>query len=175
MRNVSVFLCIAVGLIINSGWVSAQESGESQGQSGFWEISCNGGSFCARLDTISSLSQHEYVIDGAVKVYECTVGTTGGLIARFYFIEPVGASNSRLSTSESLQRLKDAANGVSQKAGMGDVESIVTKHYPDTTHAKTSEYRFKYKDTIGRIYAHAHRVWAEERGRGKGNKITIKE
>ena len=57
---------------------------------------------------------------------------------------------------------------------MGNVDSIVTKHYPDTTHAKTSEYRMSTKATISQIYDHVHRVWAEERGRGKQNKLIIR-
>ncbi len=145
------------------------------GIAGFWELETVGGRFVARIDHISSVSQHEYLIDGAVKVYECTVSVTGGLIGRFYFIEPVGASNSVISGSNTYDRLKEVANRVSNKAGTGDVEVIVTKNYPTTTHSKTSEYRFKSKDTITRIYDHAHRVVAEERGRGRGNKLTIRE
>ena len=153
----------------------SNNNGESPGIQGFWEIESPGGKFVARLDHITCVSQHEYLIDGTVKVYECTVDTSGGVTARFYFIEPVGAQSSVLSGSATYNRLKDVANRVTNKAGMGDAEHLVTKHYPDTTHAKTSEYRFKYKDTIGRIYKHIHRVWAEERGRGKANKITIVE
>ena len=175
MKILSFIFPAIVGFVFTTGHVLSQNSGESAGQSGFWELECSGGNFCARLDSISSLSRHEYVIDGAVKVYECTVGTSGGLVARFYYIEPIGAGISQISNSNTLQRFKDTANKVSNRAGTGDVETIVTKHYPDTTHAKTSEYRFKSRETIATIYAHAHRVWAEERGRGKGNKLTIEE
>ncbi len=147
--------------------------GEEDGIKGFWECETSGGRFVARLDQISSVSEHTYLIDGGVRVYECTVGTTGGIVARFYFIEPV-TDNSTLTTGKaSLDRLRSMANKVTNKTGQGDLDTIVTKHYPDTTHAKTVEYRLRYKDSIGKIYAHAHKIWAEERGRGQKNKIKI--
>jgi len=151
----------------------SQSSAEQDGIKGFWECVTSGGKFVARLDQITSLSEHTYLIDGGVRVYECTVGTDGGLIARFYYLEPV-TNNSPLTTGKAtLDRLKGLANQGTTRTGQGDVDTIVTKHYPDTTHAKTVEYRLKYKDTISRIYNHAHRVWAEERGRGQKNKLTV--
>lgn len=175
------FLILVIAVVGNSSGLQAQNntgqqtSGVSEGTPGFWEIDTPGGKFFSRIDHISSVSQHEYVIDGTVKVYECTISVTGGLIGRFYYIEPVGAGNSTISSSNTFNRAKDIANRVTNKGGMGDAEHIVTKHYPDTTHAKTSEYRFKYKDTIGRIYQHAHNAIVRDRGRGKENKITIRE
>ena len=156
--------------------VTAQDSqdGFQQGIKGFWEVITADGRFVARLDQISSVSQHEYVIDNAVRVYECTVDTVGGQTARFYFIEPVTASSSITSGSATMNRLKDVANKASNRLGTGDVDALVTKHYPDTTHAKTSEYRMKNKATIGQIYNHVHRVWARERGRGEENTLVIR-
>ncbi|MDF1813037.1 MAG: hypothetical protein P1V20_12510 [Verrucomicrobiales bacterium] len=175
MQKVSVFFLLFVGitLVQVSSYGQNTDNGESSGLNGFWEIETAGGRFVVRLDQISCVSQHEYLIDGSVKVYECTVATDGGQIGRFYYIEPVGGG--AVTGTNTYNRLKDISNKVTNRAGMGDAEHIVTKHYPDTTHAKTSEYRFKYKDTIGRIYDHVHRVWAQEKGRGKGNKITISE
>ena len=149
--------------------------GVAPGIQGFWEIESAGGKFVARIDHITSVSEHQYYIDAALKVYECTVDTAGGMTARFYYIEPTGAASSTISNSNTYNRLKELANRASNKAGEGDSEHIVTKHYPDTTHAKTAEFRFKYKESISKIYKHVHKVWAEERGRGKGNKITIRE
>lgn len=169
---------LLAGLLL-SGSLFAQTNGggtgttQDNGIKGFWECETSGGRFVARLDQITSVSEHTYLIDGGVRVYECTIGTDGGLIARYYFLEPI-TENSALTTGKaSLERLKSITNKVTAKTGHGDVDTIVTKHYPDTTHAKTSEYRLKYKDTIKRIYDHAHRVWAEEKGRGEKNKLTI--
>ena len=166
---------LAQGTAPTGGTNSQGSGGVSPGITGFWEIDCPGGRFVIQLNHISSVSQHEYVIDGAFRVTECTVDTSGSVTARFYYIEPTGASSSAVSGSATYERLKNVANRVSNKAGMGDAEHIVSKNYPTTTHAKTSEYRFKSKDTIGRIYNHVHKVWALEKGRGKSNKITIRE
>lgn len=154
----------------------AQENqdGLQEGIKGFWEVITAEGRFVARLDQISSVSQHEYVIDNAVRVYECTVDTDGGQTARFYFIEPVTENSSITSGSATMNRLKDIANKASDRLGTGDIDNLVTKHYPDTTHAKTSEYRMRNKQTIGQIYDHVHRVWAQERGRGNENRLVIR-
>lgn len=154
---------------------SEEEGGVTRGFVGFWEIETPTGNFLAKLDQITSISQHTYYIDGAMKVYECTVDTRGAMTARFYYIEPTGTNNSVISGSSTLNRVKDVASRVTAKAGMEDPDHIVTKNYPTTTHAKTAEYRFKSKDTIARIYAHARNVWAQQRGAGKANKITIVE
>lgn len=155
---------------------SAQETqdGTQSGIKGFWEVITSDGRFVARLDQISSVSEHQYVIDNAVRVYECTVDTDGGQTARFYFIEPVTASSSLSSGSATMNRIKGIANKASDRLGTGDVDALVTKHYPDTTHAKTSEYRMKNKQTITQIYNHVHRVWARERGRGEENTLVIR-
>ena len=143
------------------------------GLQGFWEVETSQGRFVARIDQITSVSQHEYLIDGMVKVYECTVDTDGSVVARFYFLEPVTDNSSVTTGSATIDRLKSVANKVTTKVGIGDVDTVVTKHYPDTTHAKTVEYRMKNKETISQIYDHCHKVWAQERGRGKGNKLKI--
>lgn len=148
--------------------------GVQPGINGFWEVVTAGGRFVARLDQISSVSEQEYLIDGAVRVFECTVDTDGGQTARFYYLEPVTAGSSITTGSATVERLKSLANQVSNKAGAGDVDTIVTKHYPDTTHAKTSEYRVKNRATISQIYDHVRRVWAEERGKGGENMLVIR-
>ena len=171
-------LCTLVTLSVSSvSSAFSQETtpdGEQPGINGFWEVVTSGGRFVSRLDQISSVSQHEYLIDGAVRVFECTVDTDGGQTARFYYIEPITESSTVTSGSATLNRIKDLANQATTKVGVGDVDTVVTKHYPDTTHAKTSEYRMKNKATIGPIYDHVRRVWAEERGKGGQNQLIIR-
>jgi len=148
--------------------------GLQAGIEGFWEVVTSSGRFVVRLDQIASVSEHQYILDGAVRIYECTVDTRGVQTARFYYIEPVTDESSVTSGSATVERLRQLANQATNKAGMGDMDELVTKHYPDTTHAKTSEYRVKNKETIAQIYEHVHRVWAEERGRGDENKLIIR-
>lgn len=173
MKNSLCSLLVFSSILFST---SAQDSqdGLQAGIKGFWEVITADGRFVARLDQISSVSEHQYVIDNAVRVYECTVDTDGGQTARFYFIEPVTASSSLTSGSATMNRIKGIANKASDRLGTGDVDALVTKHYPDTTHAKTSEYRMKNKQTISQIYNHVHRVWARERGRGEENTLVIR-
>ncbi|MBU6180239.1 MAG: hypothetical protein KGR69_11275 [Verrucomicrobia bacterium] len=153
---------------------NSSTDGNQRGINGFWEVVTSGGRFVARLDRITSVSEQEYLIDGAVRVYECTVDTDGGQTARFYYLEPITDGSSITTGSATVERLKNLANQVSNKAGAGDIDAIVTKHYPDTTHAKTSEYRVRNRATISQIYDHVRRVWAEERGQGKENMLVIR-
>lgn len=150
------------------------DDGLEQGIRGFWEVVTSSGRFMARLEAISSVSQHEYYIDGAVRVYEVTVETDGGQTGRFYYLESPAEGTSITTGSATIERLKSVANRVSEKAGTGNIETIVTKHYPDTTHAKTSEYRVQSKETIEQIYDHLRRVWAQEKGRGDENRLVIR-
>jgi hypothetical protein len=148
--------------------------GEQPGLKGFWEVVTAGGRFVSRLDHITSVSEHEYLIDGAVRVYECTVDTSGGQTARFYYLEPITDSSTVTTGSATINRIKDIANQATTKVGLGNIDTMVTKHYPDTTHAKTTEFRLQNKATVSQIYDHARRVWAEERGNGEQNQLIIR-
>jgi len=187
MKNAFLLCCVLAGAILavhpvcaQSGGGGGQTSGDADsgdgnypGIPGFWEVETAQGRFVAQIDEITSVSQHQYLIDGGVRVYECTVDTRGSVVARFYYIEPVTDSSSITTGSATVERLRSIANKVGEKTGAGNVDTIVTKNYPTTTHAKTSEYRVKNKATIGQIYDHVHRVWAREKGRGKENKLRI--
>lgn len=168
----------SIGLSQNNpaggGTGNAGSTGLEEGIRGFWECVTPTGKFVVRLDQIASVSQHEYLIDGGARVYEVTVATTGPQIARFYFIEPLTEGSPLSLGKATLDRLRDVAGEAGGRAGM-DTERDVIKHYPDTTHAKTSEFRLRVKDNLDRIYRHIHRVWAEEKGRGNENKITIRD
>lgn len=149
-------------------------AGVEDGIKGFWECVTPTGKFAVRLDQISSVSQHVYLIDGGARVYEVTVATTGPVVARYYFIEPITEGSPLSLGKATIDRLREVANDAGGRVGI-DTERDVTKHYPDTTHAKTSEYRLRVKENLDRIYEHIHRVWAEEKGRGEKNKITIRD
>jgi hypothetical protein len=155
---------------------NAPNTGNTQedGLKGFWECVTPTGRFVVRLDHITSVSQHTYIIDGSARVHEVTVDTNGSMTARYYFIEPVTAGSPLSLGKSTIDRLREVAGEAAGKVGV-DTERDVIKHYPDTTHAKTAEYRLQIKDNLDQIYAHIHRVWAEERGAGQKNKITIRD
>ncbi len=148
-------------------------NGEEAGLRGFWEIELAGGKFLARLNTITSISQHQYIVDGAARVFEVTVDTSGSQTARFYYIEAVGEGSPLSIGKNAIDRIKSVAEGVTSRAGADEVWTQVVKNYPTTTHARTAEFRVDSKEVLDIIYKHVHRFWAEEKGNGKSNKLRI--
>jgi hypothetical protein len=165
-----------IGLMFSTPAPAQEQTGNSEddGLKGFWECITPTGRFAVRLDHIASVSQHQYLIDGGARVYEVTVDTTGPMTARFYFIEPITDGSPLSLGKATIDRLREVAGEAGSRVGI-DTERDVTKHYPDTTHAKTAEYRLQVKENLDRIYEHVHRVWAQERGAGQKNKITIRD
>jgi hypothetical protein len=150
----------------------SQNGSEENGLKGFWEVVLDGGRFVVRLDTISSVSEHQYLVDGA-RVYEVTVDTTGSQAARFYYLEPMTDGGPLSMAKTALDRAKEVAQGVTDRTGTSDVWDQVIKTYPDTTHARTAEYRLQNRAVLSTIYNHVHKVWAQERGRGEKNLLRI--
>lgn len=145
---------------------------EADGIKGFWEVVLDRGRFAVQLHHISSVSQHQYLVDGA-RVYEVTVDTTGSQAARFYYLEPMTDGGPLTMAKTALDRAKEVAQGVTDRTGTSDVWDEVIKTYPDTTHARTAEYRLQNRNVLTAIYNHIHKVWAEERGRGEKNQLII--
>ena len=69
-------------------------------------------------------------------------------------------------------RLKSVSKEATERVGAGDVWDQVIKNYPNSTHAKTMEYRLTVKSNIDLIYSSVARAW--ERGRGENFKIVSK-
>jgi hypothetical protein len=136
----------------------------------FWQCVTPTGNFTVALKDITSVSIHEYTVDGAARVTEMNVGTTGSLIARFYFLEAVSA-NSPLSTLEAAQsRIREVANSAANRVtGQDGAWEGVVKNYPLSTHAHTVEYRVPDKGTVQKLFESAEKAWME----GRGTKITV--
>lgn len=159
----------------NTGGGGTGAGTEESGLKGYWEIELNGGRFIAPLNTIASVSQHTYIVDGTARVFEVTVETLGSMVARFYYLEPATDGSPLSIGKTALDRLKNVAQEATNRTGTNDVWTQVIKNYPATTHAKTAEYRLTNRANLDQIYDHLHRVWAEERGRGEKNKLKIIE
>jgi len=166
-------ICFAPAGNLLAQAAGGEDNGNEDGIKGFWEIELQGGRFIARLDTISSVSQHQYIVDGAARVFEVTVDTRGSQTARFYFIEAVAEGSPLSIGKNAIERLKSVAEGGTSRTGTDEVWTQVIKNYPTTTHSRTAEYRIESKEILDKIYQHIHRVWAEEKGRGKSNKLRI--
>jgi hypothetical protein len=131
---------------------------------GFWEATLAGGNYIVGLDKITSVSRHKYLLDGALVVDEVTIDTVGQGLARFYYITPVGSAASQTSTGSAvLERGKTLLNVAGQRSGM-DLDTMVVKKYPETTHARTIEYRLDTETQLKALFESASTSWQNGRG-----------
>lgn len=186
-RSLKFFLPLLSMVAISTSvpQVSAQDGDGSEsggtgqaeaGIAGYWEIILPGGKFMTPLNMVTSISQHEYVVDGSARVYEVTVDTAGSVVARFYYIEAVAESSMPLGVGQSaVERVREITKGATDRTDTSDlVWRTVVKNYPTTTHAKTTEFRLTTKENLDQIYAHIHKAWAEKETR-KSFLLRIKD
>jgi hypothetical protein len=123
----------------------------------YWEATLPGGSYAVAVTTITSVSMHDYYVEGVGLVSEVTIDTTGTVTARFYSINasPSGAAS---AVSEAAQRmantLKKSGEGIAG-VKVADPLTAVVKSYPTTTHAHTVEYRLSEKEEIEALFKSA--------------------
>lgn len=133
-------------------------------RNGFWEANLAGGNYLVALGRISSVSRHKYVLDGAVIVDEVTIDTTGQALARFYFISPITVGGTGAAAAQAVERAAALVDGAVGRAGV-DVQDMVVKKYPLTTHTKTIEYRLLSEQQLGVLYQSAKTAWVTGKGR----------
>lgn len=117
------------------------------------------------LDRISSVSMHQYVLDGGLIVNEMTVDTNGRSLARFYHIQPANQATGAARVVERGQELLDRAG---EKIGL-PVHQMVQKNYPNTTHAGMVEYRLLELSSLEALYQSLRGSWV----RGRGRSVTV--
>lgn len=161
------------GMLALSAQVNAQDaaaadpnakSGDSAGPSRFWQATLDGGHYMVALDRIASVSRHKYVLDGAVIVDEVTVDTVGQALARFYYITPI----SDAAPGNALSEIADHGREIVEKAAKyakTDVQDMVMKKYPETSHAKSIEYRILSEEVLTALYTSVRSSWETGRGR----------
>ncbi len=146
-----------------------EKTGDSPGPTRFWQASVEGGNFMVALDRIVSVSRHQYLLDGAVIVDEVTIDTTGQALARFYFISPVTDAGPDNALSKAADRGRELVDKAASRAGTG-VQDMVVKKYPDTTHAKSLEYRMASEKQLSALLGSVRSSWET----GRGRKFTAK-
>jgi hypothetical protein len=137
---------------------------DEEGRKGYWEANLSGGNYVVALGRISSVSRHKYVLDGALIVDEVTVDTSGQALARFYFITPIAASGQGAAAAQAAERAMELVDGAARRAGT-DVQDMVVKKYPLTTHAKTIEYRLLSQAQLNVLFQSVKTAWQTGRGR----------
>ncbi|MEP2777338.1 MAG: hypothetical protein ABJQ29_00675 [Luteolibacter sp.] len=140
------------------------EQADELGRKGFWEANLQGGNYVVALSRISSVSRHKYVLSGNLVVDEVTIDTVGVALARFYFIKPVTDEMQGNAVTKVGERTRDLLDKAANRV-TGGVEDMVVKTYPDTTHAKTIEYRVLSQEQLDGLYSSAKKAWLDGKGR----------
>lgn len=171
--------CFLIGFFCCCQLVYAQDTGENTegdeenapteqsdqvGRRGFWEANLEGGSYVVALNRISSVSRHKYLLGGNLVVDEVTIDTVGEALARFYFIKPVTDETQANAVTNAADRARELLGTAGERV-TGGVENMVVKTYPDTTHAKTVEFRLLSESELEGLFESARRAWTEGTGR----------
>lgn len=122
-----------------------------------WQASLPGGTYAVRVSFMTSVSMHEYLVDGAAKVTEVNIGTVGSDLVRFYYIEPNVPQTPDGIGQGTLNAVQDRANQLLNRAQVGDNLQKVVKNYPTTTHAHTVEYRLASRDALQKLFESAQK------------------
>ncbi|MFU8893290.1 MAG: hypothetical protein ACNA8L_06640 [Luteolibacter sp.] len=136
----------------------------------FWQASVGGGHYMVRLDRIASISRHRYLLDGAVIVDEVTVDTAGQALARFYHLAPITDAVGNDSVARIAGRGREILEQAAGRAN-SDIQNMVVKKYPDTTHARTIEYRVETAEQLTALYDSLRTAWES----GRGREMTIQQ
>ena len=128
-------------------------------QAAFWRCELPGGIYVVSLPAVSSVSTHEYVVDGAVRVTELTIGANSAVVARFYYLEPMVAKSPIGFGQSLIDKAQEKVQEGASRTGMEEVWQKVVKNYPTTTHAHTVEYRLESVDQITQIEKSLETAW----------------
>ncbi len=129
-----------------------------------WEASLPGGNYMVALGSITAVSNHAYVLDGAMVVTEVNIDTTGCSLVRFYQITPLAVYKEAEITdllSEGIQEIKS----LTAEIGAGEALNLAQKQYPVTTHAKTVEFQIDSLEQLSALYKSISKSWSNDQGR----------
>ncbi len=132
----------------------------------FWQASfTNGGHYLVKLNQITCASKHEYIGNGAARVIEVTIGCDTTVVARFYFLEPLGKDSPIAAANVIINRAEDLAKQAASRGSPTAGRLNVVKDYPNTTHAHTVEYVVQDEATLGSLYGSLMQAINTGRGR----------
>jgi hypothetical protein len=132
---------------------------------GFWQAKLGDkGQYIVALDRITSVSRHQYLLDGALIVDEVTIDSVGQSLARFYHITPISEAIPGNSVAGISKRGAELVDKAAERAGI-NVQDMVVKKYPETTHARTIEYRVLSEAELTAIFDSAKKAWQSRSGR----------
>lgn len=126
----------------------------------------DGNYYSVSLGAIDSVSQHEYLLDGALRVVEVTVATRGSTQARFYVLEKPSADMGGAPGQSLADGMGRVAEEIASRApgGAKTVTNSVVKKFPETSHAKIIEYRIPDRETLKKLFDHLLKRWQGRSG-----------
>lgn len=134
-----------------------------------WHCTAPGGEFSAAIRSMVSVSMHEYIVDGAARVTEVNVDTTGNALARFYYLEPITPQSPTAVGQTALNKIQELAEQAAGRTGQEELWKKVVKSYPTSTHAHTIEFRLNSKADLKKIFDSANTALREN----KDTSLTI--
>ena len=174
MKFILPLLCVLVtgafaqtGQNTNSG--SNKSTTDTEVPTHFWQATLPGGEYLVALSRITAVSHHTYLLNGGIIVNEVTVDTDGQSLARFYYLAPVTDATNSTTASNLADRGKQLLDMANERVG-GDLNTMVVKKYPETTHARTVEYRLLDEKDLLALYGSVSSAWQS----GRGRKFTVK-
>jgi hypothetical protein len=135
-----------------------------------WKCTLPGGTYQVLVSAILSVSSHEYVVDGAARVTEVNIDTSGQLAVRFYYIEPAVTAGPGGIGAATLGKVQSILTDAAERSGSDSWKKVV-KSYPVTTHARTVEYRVGSKDSLTKIFTSA----SNSQANGKADTVTVSD
>lgn len=159
MRVLFLLFCLGAG----TAWTqTTTNTTASPSRMSLWNCKFpDGNYYSVALGAIDSVSQHEYLLDGALRVVEVTVATRGSTQARFYVLEKPSADTGALPGQSLADGMGRVAEEITSRAP-GAVKSVtnsVVKKFPETSHAKVIEYRIADRETLGKLFDHLLKRW----------------
>jgi len=170
-----VLLGLAASLVFTASPVSAQSAFSSSATTpvagqriATWKCVLPGGTFEVALRSVTTISSHEYVIEGGIKITEVVIETSSSSTEnRFYYMQAPGQNAGGVAGSavDAVQsRAQAAADHVTAVMGGNTTASdllntTVVKSYPTTTHAHTVEYRMASLADLTSLFNSIEAAW----------------
>ena len=151
-------------LLVGMGWAQTTNTNPQAPVSrmSLWNCKFSDGNYYSvALGAVDSVSQHEYLLDGTLRVVEVTVATRGSTQARFYVLEKPSIDAGSVPGQSVADGMGRVAEDIVSRAP-GTVKSVtntVVKKFPETSHAKIIEYRISDRETLGKLFDHLLKRW----------------
>ncbi len=105
-----------------------------------------------KLSAITSISKQSYLLQGAQRILEVTIDTTGNNSIRFYCIDSARHQRTAGRVSGTRELLDKHTEGATR---------LPEKTYPEATHSHNIEFQLSSPEQVNRIYESATHAWVK--------------